>query len=317
MRTIIYALVLTTVCVSCKKESYQNNNVLLPNNVEVFSFEPTPNTTRLPKEWVAGLNMKPVNKGVLNRVNNNYFPVYSPNRFFYLEGMPVLDYDSLVNDKLEFENDINIFFERVLFHENWELSQDFSRFTKKTLGWFPVEEYTVEEGQDMKKLSFYVIPEKQTKGKKIGQDIFTEFYLFNQKDNYFSHFSHIRGFDHLSFVEKVLEGIDNGTIDAYDPIYMVDKTKRTFTIDSIYDYALAPPQKVKVREKDGSIGERIYTDQLNPREEITSVLFHEDWYFDEETLSIYKDVKALGFIRNKTGVYENSDYKILFFITFD
>ena len=51
------------------------------------------------------------------------------------------------------------------------------------------------------------------------------------------------------------------------------------------------------------------------RRNIESFIFQEYWYFDTETMDIYKEVKSIGFVRKYWEDEQKS--KILFFIKFE
>jgi len=77
---------------------------------------------------------------------------------------------------------------------------------------------------------------------------------------------------------------------------MVDKSKRKFSAEQL---------------------EKYIDDDLEPIDlnfKMHSILFEEDWYFDENTLGIIKDVKSIAFVAYNPEINEEPAKKILFFI---
>lgn len=92
-----------------------------------------------------------------------------------------------------------------------------------------------------------------------------------------------------AFFSPLLEGVRNGTITAYRPVYPFSKPLSASEAKAI----LAPVDTVY--EIDDFTGEELmstYTELVVP-ENIHAVVFHETWYYDASTLTLRKTVKGM------------------------
>jgi len=122
---------------------------------------------------------------------------------------------------------------------------------------------------------FYVYPENQEKGKLIAKNIFYELPWDQQYPNIYN------GFDQEKFIIELYDGIKSGEMETYDPIYLVDKSKRKFSLEQLKEY----------------LGRELKSDLTYPYyPTLSSILFEEDWYFDENSLGITKIVKSIAFV---------------------
>jgi len=183
----------------------------------------------------------------------------------------------------------------IYFEEEWVFNEDNLNFDKKIDTWTPIRVY--HRVNDFKK--------EDTRYKKIFQiknDNNSDFKDKIAKDyiytfNFSQEYQNRTGLDKTEFFKFILQKIKEGKIKTYDPIYLVDKSKREFNIVELKNYA------------------GISLDYIEFADEVDKLIFIEDWYFDEKTFSISKKVKGLGFIADRYN--DEWEEKILFFIFFE
>ena len=184
----------------------------------------------------------------------------------------------------------------IYFEEEWFFNKVNLSFNKDVSVWTPIRVY--HRADDIKK--------KDTRYKKIFQikkDGNSKF-LNKVAENYtyifefYTEYENRTGLDKKGFFKFILQNIESGKIKTYDPIYLVDKSKREFTTEQLKNYA----------------GISLDSEEFN--DEVNKMIFIEDWFFDEKTFNISKKVKGIGFIADRKVNGEWQD-KILFFIFFD
>jgi len=181
--------------------------------------------------------------------------------------------------------------------ESWTFYENDKIFRKKFEHWYPVRVYCQNGDENCdnpaKKLVFLI---RNKEFKNI--DTIAKHFIYKQsvfEDN----LSTSTNLDLQKFFAYVFKCIDKNELTAYDPIYLVDKSRRKF-------------DKAEV-EKYNQI-------QLNDEKlphEISDIIFDEDWIIDKDNLSLKKIVNAIGFIRT---TYDTASKKIvkkiMFFIVF-
>lgn len=243
-----------------------------------------------PGEWLTGMDKNSLFERTFNALLNGKVEVYTPNQSEFTD-RTVFSYDDII--KLTgWEEGLHLAeLKEILFCENWYLPENFSTFTKEPVYWCPIQIWN-ENGQVLKRKTFYAAPTGNEKGALIAENIFTEFDFTNRVV-----FPAWNGFDPQKFIETVLDKIMVNELTPLDPIYIVDGTEKVF----------GP------RELEKAIGLPLDSERL--RSQIESFIFQEYWYFDVATMNIFKEVKSIGFVKKN---WENGEQKadILFFITF-
>jgi hypothetical protein len=295
MRKSLFMLTLLLFSFSnCAQKSQEKidkkENVLLAKDVIITSSVDIENQKN--PEWTAGLKKEILFKKTFDKILKFEVPVYgaSPVEFGDVENKTPYPIEKM-NEKMNWVDNKQNYCElkELRFYEKWDFNDNFE-FTKKALGWCPIRLFD-SQGKNAKKLMFYVYPENGIKGSLIASNIIYEFPWNIEYPNINV------GFDELGFLSFIINGIKSGKIDTYDPIYLVDKSKRKFTQEELEKY----------------IGGDLNPGLINLY--LSSILFEEDWYLDENTLSIQKDVKSIAFVQElydtKTDSFKK---KILFFI---
>jgi hypothetical protein len=294
-KLFVLVIILPLIFIGCnqskEKDSDKNDNVLLAKEVKVTSPINIDNVQN--PEWTASLNRKLLFDDVVKKLMSENSPLkaYVPYGFEYSTNQFIMKPKD-ISDKMNWtENDRSTNnLKEIMFYEKWQFDINKLKLKKDIIGWCPIRVYNRDEKQ-LKKLIFDIYPKSFISGKKIADNIIYEIpWSFEYPTNSV-------GFDKLGFFKFIIDGIKSGEIIAYDPIYLVDKSKRQFTSNELAKY----------------IGEDLVPIIINIS--ISSLLFVEDWYFDENNFSIQKDVKSFAFVQeNYDPVSGESSKKILFFI---
>ena len=293
MKTNIFSLTIFIISLtSCQTSIHKNSNQLLADEVKAQYFMSIEDTT-ISSEWVKDFNKKYLYDNTFQQIFTKNFKVYNPDGTYFskLDGtmgkqeiLKYLNWDS-ISDNYDELNEI-------VFFEKWYVDSNFSKFSKVVLGWSPVRDFYRPGKKDriMRRKIVNIFPTKNKKGVLLGKNIFYECEI---KD--YCQYPFYIGFDKDKFIESVFDKIKKNKITAYDPIYLIDQTKKPINVEDILYY---PKDKSKIK--------KFY-------DSICALIFNENWYFDKETLSIYKEVVSIGFVQwDKEKQKEN----ILFFINF-
>ncbi len=174
----------------------------------------------------------------------------------------------------------------IRFLEKWSLDSKTFKFNKEISAWTPIKVWNTG-GETKKQMVFFVYPKKKGKGKLIAKNIVYEHPWYQEYPNLYT------GFDQVKFLQRIFAGVKSGAIKVYDPIYLVDKSKRELTVEQLAEYI-----------------------ELNPitlNDNIYSIVFEEDWYFNEVTFEITKDVKSIALVKADYTT-EELKKKFMFFV---
>jgi hypothetical protein len=295
MKKLIIALALLPLLVfNCHEKTNSNEtseNVLLAKEVTVTSPHIIDNEQN--PDWTASFDHKAFFDSLFTRAVNNKIKVYVIRSADFEDvelAEEMLKDEIIAKTSLKIEGGIIKSVKEILFYERWNFNNKSFKFSKEIIGWCPITNWK-QDGVEKRQKVFYIYPKINTKGIKIAERIIYEIPW------YYDYPTTNVGFDKKAFFRYLINGIKAGTIDAWDPIYLVDKSKRKFKPDELANY----------------IGQ-----ELNPGKiefSLGSILFEEDWYFDENTLSIQKEVKSFAFVQDRYDPEKGvSEKKILFFI---
>ncbi|MDF1547744.1 MAG: hypothetical protein P1P88_07965 [Bacteroidales bacterium] len=189
-------------------------------------------------------------------------------------------------DTIDFE-----LFKEIRFIENWTFHENNTKFEKEVIAWTPIKIWK-KDGEVKKQMVSFAYPKNPAKGRLVAHNIFYEHPWYQEYPNIYT------GFDQLNFMKLIIDKIKSGEIIAYDPIYLVDGSKRKFRPTELETY----------------IGENL--ESFGLENAVNTILFEEDWYFDQSSLGLTKDVKSIAFVGY--GPYDEATdshaKKILFFI---
>ncbi len=257
---------------SCNEKNEQKN-LLLADEVNTTCV--TELVNEINPDWVKGFDRLKFFKTV--------FDITMAEKVRVRGGMQIEDTISTSNFvytgedvKKTMENHVDTFdlnlIKEIRFLEKWNLNSKTFKFTKEVNAWSPIKIWEQDE-KTMKQMVFFVYPEIKEKGKLIAQNIIYEHPWYQEYPNLYT------GFDQIKFLQKIIDGVKSGTLKVYDPIYIVDKSKRPFNLDQLKAH-------VQVDLNPLSLNDYVY-----------SIVFEEDWYFNEETFAITKDVKSIALIK--------------------
>jgi hypothetical protein len=297
-RIVFLVIILQLLIIGCnqskEQDSDKNDNVLLAKEVIIAHDVDIVNQKN--PEWVQSLNRDSLFKIIFEKIFSRKVSIYGPSSFFGdIKNKSPYSFED-IGDRMNWKDNNQDYSElkQLLFYEKWNFDSGKLQFSKDVKGWCPIRIYTRKNGsQDalLRKMIFFIYPEAKIRGKRIATSMFYEF-PWNRDYPLFD-----KGFDKVAFLTFIIEGIKSGKIIAYDPIYLVDKSKRKFTSQELVKY----------------IGGELNPGLINIH--LNSILFEENWYFGENTLSIQKDVKSFAFVQEKYDpVSGESSKKILFFI---
>ena len=219
----------------------------------------------------------------------------------------------------------------LFFFESWWLDAKDLRFYKDVIAYQPIREYQAlsrdnpESTEILKRLVFMVVPElpmetaqkkkyrlKNFKALRLNHTY--EIKLHNRSyDKYifreelhtgvgkqefeewqYHHFDFYKYFDRENFLVQIIKGILEGKLTVCHPgtdRNLMDRAELISLLHDIPEEAdYAPPKTI--------------TPEQYPLDELNSLVFHEDWYVNQDNLQIYKDVKQLTINRHKR-LYDN------------
>ncbi len=290
-------IVVTLLLFSCYSHDNENkpinDNMLLAQEVKATCVAIVDNQDN--PDWTKGFSMEDFFKTVFNKVLSREIPVYGKVHLGDLKNKELITTEDIIKSingeagKIDFNE-----FKHIKFYEKWEFNKENLQFYKEVIGWTPIR-VRYEDGEVVyRRRIFNAYPENPGEGKLFAKSIFYELPLNQGYPNMYT------GFDQDYFMIELYDGIKSGEIQTYDPIYLVDKSKRKFTPKQLKEY----------------MGRELISDLTYPYyPRLWSILFEEDWYFDENSLGIRKVVKSIAFVwlkpDTKWGGYTR---KMMFFI---
>lgn len=219
----------------------------------------------------------------------------------------------------------------LFFFESWWLDAKDLHFYKDVIAYQPIREYQAlsqensESTEILKRLVFMVIPElpmETVQKKKYRSKNFKalrlnhscEIKLYNRSyDKYlyrdelqtgvgkqefeewqYHHFDFYKYFDRENFLIQIISGILEEKLTVCYPgteKNVMDRAELIKLLHNIPDEADYKPPKSM-------------TPDQYPLDELNSLVFHEDWYINQDNLQIYKDVKQLT-INRHNRLYDN------------
>jgi len=219
----------------------------------------------------------------------------------------------------------------LFFFESWWLDAKDLRFYKDVIAYQPIREYQAlsrdnpESTEIMKRLVFMVVPElpmetaqkkkyrlKNFKALRLNHTY--EIKLYNRSyDKYifreelhtgvgkqefeewqYHHFDFYKYFDRENFLVQIIKGILEGKLTVCHPGADRNLMDRDELIRLLHD----------IPEEADYASPKTITPEQYPLDELNSLVFHEDWYVNQDNLQIYKDVKQLTINRHKR-LYDN------------
>lgn len=191
-------------------------------------------------------------------------------------------------------------FHKLYFLEEWDFNSKEFHMSKNVIAYMPVRRFLRNGGEEVHQALFQIIQEKEKKPNneltKLGSNLKYE-HNFDSKE----YTDEVIGLDKIKFINYVFDGIIDKTIKPFEPTYLVDNTKTTFP---------------SIKDLEERCGESL--DSKTLRSKVSSIIFIEDWFVDNETLYISKKVNGIGFVKSEYNWQTKQASKdILFFVFFD
>jgi len=314
MKNLLIVIIFVMSFISCtneveyeSSENYLNHNALLSDVVEINPHFEVQN--ELNPDWTSNFNDTLFFKMVFGKLSTGEFTdMYlvdkgKPEKYLFDEVVERMTSGNMINqesyksDSIQNKPVPNLSeIKEFVFTENWNFDERSLRFEKDVIGWSPVRVYYREDHYDKEDARHKMICWFRNTKDANTDSLIAKDYIYTVE--FLHEFLTRKGLDKEKFLNFILEKVQSGDMKSYDPIWLVDKSKREFTVKELQNYA------------------GISFDPDEFIDEVYKLLFVEDWYFDNETFSIKKEVNALAFVANRKIADEWQD-KILFFIFFD
>lgn len=202
----------------------------------------------------------------------------------------------------------------VGFIEEWQLNADGFLFTKNVLAYNFVREYLKEESNEKRKLlTFTIIPNLDTIDRPEWQLVCSKAYevkieavtlneiieygkvkqefwntgnsIFNYRNPFWN--SHT----YTTLVDALFNNVEEGKVNTFD-----FNTKETISYSEIEDRMGATEMTITYQNEEGDeVTQTIKPDLI--AKEIKSLIFIEDWYIEENSLALRKEIKGIAPVR--------------------
>ena len=278
-------------------EKTTTENALLPNKVIIYD-EVNFSEQSIP-EWISGVDsslMTNLNKQVIN----SDIQVYSSTIYYEPDSkIKMTDKDILLNMETSIPGSIS----SLYFIESWFFDKDNYRLSKQIESWSPVYEYykenkdgVIDSTQKVKKLLYDVRGSSEKEDETlIAKNITYEVnFSENQKTN---DYLNLNKLSHL-----IIDPVLNGKKKAFD---FFDRTELdTMEIKQNFGYRLD-----SLEEEDPNTGKWIWKrhETKESLSDVEAFIFVEDWYLDNKTFAIRKEVKSIAPVIVKIKVDENGE----------
>lgn len=195
---------------------------------------------------------------------------------------------------------------RLLIEETWCFNASKFTMTKDVKRWCPVRAFSKPidsiQTEEVKKMLFWV---KQNgsqfdKGNVslLKENVSYEFSLTNENVPEW-----LRDFNHERFISLLLQQTLGDKVPAFD---FFDQKKRLSNAEIRENLGETTKYYFVENKETGNYDTVIVSGRFFP-EEITSVLFVEDWYIDWRNLHVFKKVKSVAPVRHYINYRDNGD----------
>jgi hypothetical protein len=292
MKNLLFVFfAVTIVFTSCKDEnkseleiSKGRVNMLLPTSIPVNNLIVFETSGEL--NWQKEFNSTDFIKKAFSKVLSSEVATYFP---FSDDSTKCIKEDILtaMGAKAEPLNLSEI--KSMYFDEEWSIdTTEPFLFEKKILSWYPVR-YFKREGSDKEEMKLIFKVKGGDAQEILAKNIKTEFQLQDTIQPTWT-----ENLNSPKLVSLILSKVFSGKTKVWDPSNIEKELTRQeidmnfgVTTDTIYlDNPETGKQEVKIIKR-----------EINP-EEISSIIFVEDWYYDSNTLAIKKVITGIGPVRH-------------------
>lgn len=201
-----------------------------------------------------------------------------------------------------FENDLSQI-KRIFFQESWNFNEESFTMSKVVDQYSPIKIYyrDVDTAKlDMlKKQTFWVKGEADENNLQLIKENIAYEFNFYTTNSY-------RWLENLSigrFTDILLDNVLEKKVEAYDFF----EREKPLTVDEVRMRLGETVEYYYVEDENQQIVDTVEVKGEIYKDEIRSVLFVEDWYYDTKTFQIVKKVKQIAPIRQYINYYENGD----------
>ncbi len=282
-----------------KWKTYSENDLLY--NKAVINSRIEFNHEGMPL-WLNKFNHNWLIEELQHAVYHNEIVAYNPLVSFPGEKLKISK--EKINQRLGIEvNKISDFSEikSIGFEEEWYFDSNDFIMDKKVVSWFPVRHYYREgdttQPEVLLKKVFLIYNQDSVEFNKqnystLAKNIRTEFsYGYDPVNRY-------QGLNYSKYVSIILNKVMSGEIQAYHPDYN-------------YDLTLVPIQPEKIQEEFGQIIELL-------QDEISVLVFDENWYINLKNMHIIKIINGVTLVRE---YYRQGDdlktKRMMFYVRFN
>lgn len=296
MKNIIGILIVLLVVSACNKEqqktqitAIRSKNALVPEKLIVMDNVLLIDT--LDRGWVKGFNTKKFLSAIYDAAKLGKLNIYCNSTA--QEAYKTNDINDIISKNYQIQ--------MLAFEEDWFFDAEGFQLYKTVNSYFPVNISEKGDGDNKMKeyrSCFTIKNDTSTKGdmKLLAKNICYEFSLSKESPNNVW----IENLNTETFVKLLIDNALSGKVKTYSAI----NTKTALSIDEL-KMALNVEQADTVMIEDISTGElkqSIITSELDYNK-VKSVIFIEDWYYNDKTFSIEKKVKAIA----PVSVYDKCD----------
>jgi hypothetical protein len=186
----------------------------------------------------------------------------------------------------------------LMFLENWTYDETSSKIEKNVSGIAAIRTYTVQVGDSLQEirqnipLIIYLNDSaKMSSTAKLVCPRAEYVVKLSKCDSLFTDFAKL---DSKILVKTMIENVKKQNITVYD-YFNLEKTKLSF--QKVEENFGAVAEVVDIEDAEtGKITKKSVKKEIN-LDEITELVFVEEWYFDETNMSFYKKIIAYGPVR--------------------
>lgn len=285
---LLVAVVLFTSCNNDNKSDVTSTkgriNMLLPTSVNVgalFLFD----TTKV-LNWQKEFNSSDFIKKVFSKAMNSEVSVFAP---FAADSIKC-NKDDIIKGMAAKSDQLNLSeIKSIYFEEEWSMdTTEPFMFEKNVLSWYPVR-YFKRDGSDLeeKKLIFRV--KQGNPIELLAKNVISEHNLYDSIPLPFT-----KNLDAFTLAELLINKATSGKTKVWDPM----NVEKELTISEIEKNLGVVTDTAFVDDPNtGETVMKVFRVEIMP-EEIASIVFVEDWYYDPTTFAIKKVITGIGPVRH-------------------
>jgi len=216
-----------------------------------------------------------------------------------------------IEQRIEVGGNDTIDIKWILFKESWIFNIEQFKLERNVISWTPIRALTKEDGKIIKQKLFTIKNSSDNSNNEIiANNIRQSLKLYNDGlyayideekpkeslkriEDYYLHREMLKSLDDQHFINLLI----NHVMDNKVEVYKASDSEIKLSKEMIeYNLGIGVDTTYFEDEETGEIQTHITENKFNI-EEINSLVFIEDWYFNENNLSITKKIKGIGPVR--------------------